>query len=424
MLDYFISTATDGRLRKSILHVGGKHLVNQTLEAHGAVSRYLYGDYSRCRSRRRLPEGSFLSRIRRMKPTLHATVLASFVVASWFSLSAQDLPKPAEGNYVMHDFHFRSGESLAELNLHYTTFGKPVSDAHGDVKNAVLILHGTTGAGQQFASPNFAGVLFGPGQLLDANRYFIILPDGIGSGHSTKPSDGLHARFPHYGYDDMVEAQHRLLTEGLKVNHLRLLMGTSMGCMHSWIWLESYPDFMDAAMPLACLPVQIAGRNRMMRKMIMDAILTDPGWMGGDYKQQPVGLRSALDIFLIMASSPLQLQKDNPTREQADAYLDQFLKARSATMDANDTLYAFDASRNYDPSSKLDQIKAPVMFVNSADDLINPPELGIAQEQIKRVKKGRFVLLPITEQTRGHGTHSLPAVWKQYLAQLLAESEP
>ena len=359
-----------------------------------------------------------------MKQTLSAPILASFVVACCLSPSAQELPKPAEGDYLVHDFHFRSGETLPELNLHYTTYGKPVADASGKVRNAVLLLHGTTGSGQQFAGSNFAGVLFGPGQLLDANRYFIILPDSIGSGHSTKPSDGLHARFPHYDYDDMVEAQHRLLAEGLKVDHLRLLMGTSMGCMHSWIWLESYPDFMDAAMPLACLPVQIAGRNRMMRKMIMDLIRTDPEWMGGDYKQQPAGLRSALDIFLIMAGSPLQLQKNYPRRDQADAYLEQFLRARMATMDANDTLYAFDASRNYDPSSKLDQIKAPVMFVNSADDLINPPELGIAEEQIKKVKKGRFILLPITDQTRGHGTHSLPAVWKQYLAQLLAESEP
>lgn len=359
-----------------------------------------------------------------MKQILSAPILASFVVACCLSLSAQELPKPIEGDYQVHDFHFRSGETLSELNLHYATYGKPIPDAKGHVKNAVLILHGTTGSGQQFTGANFAGVLFGPGQLLDANKYFIILPDAIGSGHSTKPSDGLHARFPHFDYDDMVEAQHRLLTEGLKVDHLRLLMGTSMGCMHSWIWLESYPDLMDAAMPLACLPVQIAGRNRMMRKMIMDSIRTDPEWMGGDYKQQPAGLRSALDIFLIMASSPLQLQKNYPTREQADAYLDQFLKARMATMDANDTLYAFDASRNYDPSPKLDQIKAPVMFINSADDVINPPELGIAQEQIKKVKKGQFVLLPITDQTRGHGTHSLPALWKQYLAQLLAESEP
>jgi homoserine O-acetyltransferase/O-succinyltransferase len=359
-----------------------------------------------------------------MRPTFSAPILASFVVACSLSLWTQELPKPSEGDYRVRDFHFRSGETLPELNLHYTTYGKPVTDAGGHVKNAVLILHGTTGSGEQFTGANFAGVLFGPGQLLDANRYFIILPDSIGHGHSTKPSDGLHSRFPHYDYDDMVEAQHRLLTDGLKVDHLRLLMGTSMGCMHSWVWLETYPDYTDAAMPLACLPVQIAGRNRMMRKMIMDSIRSDPAWMGGEYTQQPPGLRSALDILLIMSSSPLQMQKNYPTRDQADAYLDQFLKARMATMDANDTLYAFDASRNYDPSSKLDQIKAPVTYVNSADDQINPPELGIAEAQIKKVKKGRFVLLPTTDQTRGHGTHTLPAIWKQYLAELLAESEP
>jgi homoserine O-acetyltransferase/O-succinyltransferase len=338
------------------------------------------------------------------------------------SMTAQNLPKPAEGDYVMNNFHFRSGEALPKLRLHYATYGKPVRDAKGKVTNAVLVLHGTTGSGQQFLRPQFAGVLFGPGQLLDINRYYIILPDSIGHGHSSKPSDGLHARFPHYDYDDMVQAQYLLLTQGLKVNHLRLVMGTSMGCMHTWVWTETYPDFMDAAMPLACLPVQIAGRNRMARKMIMDSIRDDPGWMGGEYKQQPAGLKSAIYVLLFLVSSPLQMQKNYPTREQADAFLDQFVKTEMGGLDANDTLYAFDASRSYDPSSRLDTIKAPVMFVNSADDQVNPPELGVAQQEIKKVKKGRFVLLPITDQTRGHGTHTLPAIWKQYLAELLAES--
>jgi len=338
------------------------------------------------------------------------------------NLNAEDLPKPVEGDFVVRNFGFVSGETLPELRLHYATYGKPAIDAKGHVTNAVMILHGTSGSGQQFVGPNFAGVLFGPGQLLDVSHYFIILPDGIGTGHSSKPSNGLHAKFPHYDYDDMVAAQHLLLTEGLKVDHLRLLMGTSMGCMHSWIWLETYPDFMDAAMPLACQPVAIAGRNRMMRKMIMDSIRNDPAWMGGEYKQQPPGLRNAFHIFLIMASSPLQLQKNYPTRDEADRYLNEWLDSHVSTTDANDLLYAFDASRNYDPSGRLDQIKAPVMFVNSADDTINPPELGIAEEQIKKVKRGWFVLLPITDQTRGHGTHSLPAVWKQYLAELLNES--
>jgi len=351
--------------------------------------------------------------------TIGSVIVALFCAGA---IRAQSVPKPAEGDFVAQDFHFRSGESLPQLKLHYATYGKPATDSAGHVTNAVMVLHGTTGSGQQFVTPQFAGVLFGPGELLDSSRYYIILPDGIGTGHSTKPSDGLHARFPHYDYDDMVEAQHLLLTQGLKVDHLRLLMGTSMGCMHSWIWLEKYPDFVDGAMPLACLPVQIAGRNRMWRKMIIDAIHDDPAWMNGDYQQQPTAMRTVADMFLIMATSPLQLQKQYPTREEADAYLGKYVDARMHAMDANDTLYQFDASRNYDPSPKLDEIKAPVMFINSADDVINPPELGIAEQAIKKVKRGRFILLPITEQTRGHGTHSLPAVWKQYLAELLNES--
>ena len=361
----------------------------------------------------------------KLRPT--RTLALALALISTPLASAQQTPqelKPAEGDFKVHNFHFRSGETLPEMNLHYATYGKPITDASGKVTNAVLVLHGTTGTGQAFTRPTFAGVLFGPGQLLDVSRYFIILPDGIGHGHSTKPSDGLHARFPHYDYDDMVEAQHQLLTEGLKVNHLRLLMGTSMGCMHSWIWAETYPDFMDAVLPLACLPVQIAGRNRMMRKMFMDSITTDPAYMNGNYKEQPrEGLRAGMAIFLIMAGSPLQMQKDFPTRDQADAYVDKFMNDQLARIDANDMLYAFAASRTYDPAPKLGEIKAHVMFINSADDQINPPELGIAEREIKKVKNGRFVLLPVTDQTRGHGTHSLPAVWKQYLAELLTETE-
>jgi homoserine O-acetyltransferase len=354
-------------------------------------------------------------------PLVIAFLWALLCLAS--ATKAQQPPQPVEGDFVTHDFHFRDGESLPELKLHYTTYGKAAVDANGRVINAVLILHGTAGSGHNFVSQQFAGYLFGPGQLLDASSYYIILPDDVGHGHSSKPSDGMHAHFPHYDYDDMVAAQHLLLTNGLKVNHLRLLMGTSMGCMHSWIWLETYPDFMDAAMPLACQPVQIAGRNRMMRKMIMDDIVSDPDYNHGDYTHQLAGMRNVYDIFLVLVSSPLQMQKNYPTREQADQYLKQFEDRQMARDDANDILYAFDASRNYDPSGKLDQIKAPVMFVNSADDQINPPELSIAEREIKRVKRGNFVLLPITDDTRGHGTHSLPAVWHQYLADLLNESK-
>ncbi len=357
-----------------------------------------------------------------MSRRVHSFLLSSLLLASTLSL-AQGVPRPAEGDYRTQDFRFKSGEVLPTLNLHYATYGKPQYDAAGKVTNAVLVLHGTGGSGQQFVNPRFAGVLFGPGQLLDASKYFIILPDSIGHGHSTKPSDGQHMKFPHYDYDDMVAAQHLLLTEGLKVNHLRLVMGTSMGCMHSWVWLETYPDFMDAAMPLACQPVQIAGRNRMMRKMILDSIRTDPQWNNGEYTQPPPGLKTALYALLIMGSSPLQMQKNYPTRDAADRYVEEYLATRMRSTDANDMLYQFDASRNYDPSPRLEEIRASVMFVNSADDFINPPELGIAEREIRRVKNGRFILLPITDETRGHGTHTLAAIWKQYLAELLLASQ-
>jgi homoserine O-acetyltransferase len=346
------------------------------------------------------------------------------LLACALSAAAQSASAATEGDYVAQNFHFRSGEIMPGLRLHYTTFGTPKRDAGGAVTNAVMVLHGTTGSGKQFVSPQFAGVLFGPGQLLDAARYYIILPDGIGHGKSSKPSDGLHAGFPHYDYDDMVAAQHQMLVEGLKVNHLRLIIGTSMGCMHSWIWGETYPDFMDAMMPLACLPVQIAGRNRMMRKMAMDAIRQDPGWENGEYKSPPPGLKTALDVLLVMGSSPLQMQKQYPTRAAADAFLDNFIRTRLASTDANDFLYAFDASRNYDPSPNLEKIRVPVMAINSADDFINPPELGIMEAQIKRLPKGKYVLLPISDQTRGHGTHTLPAIWKDHLQELLRQSQP
>lgn len=337
---------------------------------------------------------------------------------------AADEPTPQEGDFVVHDFAFKSGETLRDLRLHYTTFGKPVRDAHGRVTNAVLILHGTGGDGHQFIRPQFSGVLFGPGGILDASKYFIILRDGIGHGKSSKPSDGLHAKFPHYDYDDMVAADYLLVTKGLHVNHLRLVMGTSMGCMHSFVWGETYPNFMDALMPLACLPVQIAGRNRMWRKMTIDAIRNDPAWNSGEYKTEPqAGLRTAADFLVIAGSAPLLFQKNWPTRDAADAYVDQTINRDLATLDANDFLYQVDSSRNYDPSVKLADIKAPVMWVNSADDFINPPELGIAEKEVKLMPHGKFVLIPISDQTHGHGTHTWAAVWKDYLEELLKETE-
>ena len=324
-----------------------------------------------------------------------------------------------QGDYIAHDFHFKSGETLPELKLHYYTLGTPERDASGKVTNAVIIGHGTGGTGRAFLSATYAGVLFGPGQLLDAKHYFIILPDGLGHGCSSKPSNGLHAKFPHYDYDDMVTAQHAVVVDALKVNHLLLVMGTSMGCMHAWVWGETYPDFMDALAPLACQTVPIAGRNRVMRKAVMDAITSDPEYKNGDYTTPLHGMIEAEDILLLMGSAPLQWQKSYPTRDQADAFLEQRRKSGIATTDPNDMLYYFNASRNYNPDPDLEKIKAKVLYINSADDAINPPELGIAEKEIKRVKDGKFVLLPITDQTRGHGTHSLPAIWQSYLWELL-----
>ena len=336
------------------------------------------------------------------------------------SLSTTDEVAVQEGDFVAKDFKFRDGESLPELKLHYGTLGKPARDAAGRVTNAVLLLHGTGGSGSQFLQPQFAGELFHEGQLLDIAKYYIILPDGIGHGKSSKPSNGLRAKFPQYDYDDMVAAHHALL-EHLGVNHLRLILGTSMGCMHSFVWAETYPDFMDALMPLACQPVQIAGRNRIWRKMLMDAIRNDPEWKGGEYTAEPQqGLRTALDLLLIAGSAPLQMQKNYPTRDAADKFLDGYFASRLSALDANDLLYQVNASRHYDPLPNLEKIRARAMYINSADDFINPPELGIAEREVKRIKNARFVLIPTSEQTRGHGTHTWAAVWKSYLAELLA----
>jgi homoserine O-acetyltransferase/O-succinyltransferase len=345
-------------------------------------------------------------------------------LASTTSAKGVDTPATTEGDYTVKDFKFKDGERIPELTLHYTTLGSPQRDAQGHVTNAVMILHGTGGTGHQFLAPQFAGELFGAGQLLDAAKYYIILPDGIGHGKSSKPSDGLHARFPHYDYDDMVAAQHALLTQKLGVRHLRLLMGTSMGCMHSFVWGETHPQFMDALMPLACLPVQIGGRNRLWRKMVMDAIRSDPEWKSGEYEAEPQqALRTALDLLTIAGSAPLPMQKSYPTRDAADKFLDEDFARRRAGLDANDLLYAVNASRNYDPSPKLETIQAPVMWINSADDFINPPELGIAEREVTRLKNARFVLIPASEQTHGHGTHTWAMLWQQYLQELLEKTE-
>jgi homoserine O-acetyltransferase/O-succinyltransferase len=357
----------------------------------------------------------------------HFLRMSSLLATAFLALAAARGQAPAsypatEGDYLARDFKFKSGEQLPELRLHYRTLGKLARDAQGRPTNAVLILHGTGGSSQQFLRPQFAGELFGPGRLLDINRYFIILPDGVGHGKSSKPSDGMLAHFPQYDYDDMVAAQHLLVTAGLGVQHLRLIFGTSMGCMHSFVWAETYPDFMDALMPMACLPVEIAGRNRVWRKMLMDAIRKDPAWNGGEYKDEPKdGLRTAEDLLVMAGSAPLQMQKTLPTRDAADKYVEDSEKT-AASLDANDLLYQVNASRNYDPSPQLEKITAPMMWINSADDFINPPELAIAEKESKRLKNGTFVLIPISEQTHGHGTHTWAIVWQSYLKQLLDKS--
>jgi homoserine O-acetyltransferase len=336
----------------------------------------------------------------------------------------QSTPMPADGDFIVKDFKFESGETLPELRLHYVTLGTPRKDVNGRVTNAVIINHGTGGSHTQFLGAGFGGVLFAKGGLLDSEKYFIILPDNIGHGRSSKPSDGLRAKFPHYCYHDMVRAQYRLLTEQLGVNHLRLVMGTSMGGMHAWLWAEMYPDFMDAAMPLASLPVEIAGRNRFFRRMVIDGITKDLDWQNGEYKTQPIrGLTAALYSLMFMQSAPLANQKQMPTKAAADAAFEQRVKQGLATTDANDMLYQFDSSRDYDPEPDLEKITTHLLAVNSADDQVNPPELGIMEQQIKRVKHGRYVLIPISDQTRGHGTHTIANVWKQYLRELLSETE-
>jgi homoserine O-acetyltransferase/O-succinyltransferase len=358
-----------------------------------------------------------------MNSTVRIFALLLSILAARFA-SASDYPAPTESDFTIRDFKFASGEeTLPELRLHYRTLGKPEKDAQGKTTNAVLIMHGTTGSGAQFIRPEFAGELFGKGQPLDATKFFIVLPDGIGHGKSSKPSDGMHAKFPRYGYVDMVGADYRLLTEGLGVDHARLVMGTSMGGMHTWLWGELHPDFMDALMPLASLPTQISGRNRAWRRMVIDAIRNDPDWNGGEYKAQPPSLRTAAEMLWFMSSNPVLRQKDAPTLGKTDEVLDKFVEQIVKTDDANDVLYALEASHDYDPGPNLEKIRARLLAINSADDLINPPELGILEREIKRVPHGRAIVIPFSDKTRGHGSHTLAALWKDQLVDLLKETE-
>jgi homoserine O-acetyltransferase len=347
------------------------------------------------------------------------------------ALAAQTAAPPAkswpthEADVVLKDFRFADGESLPELRIHYTTLGTPHRNAAGQIDNAVMVLHGTGGDGHQFLRPQFADELYGPGQPLDIRKYWIILPDNIGHGKSSKPSDGLRMTFPKYDYADMIEAQHRMLTEGLGIRHMRLIMGTSMGCMHSFMWGEMYPSFSSALMPLACEPIEIAGLNRMWRQLVIDGIEKDPAWNGGNYANEPEqGLRTAESILFIAGGAPLNLQKTYPTRDAAKAYVEQRVESGMKGLDANDMIYQFDSSRNYNPWPKLEAIKIPLTWVNSADDFINPRNLDVPEKAVKRMgKNAQFRLIPESSETHGHGTHTWATFWKKDLTELLARSE-
>lgn len=331
---------------------------------------------------------------------------------------------PREGEFTIRDFHFGDGATLPEIRMHYTTLGTPQRDAAGHVTNAVLVLHGTNRAGKVFLIPGFSGELFGPGQPLDASRYFLILPDqlGAGLGKSTKPSDGLRAGFPHYDYADMIRAAQLMLSGGLQVDHLRLFIGASMGCMQGFLWGESNPGFADAMLLLSCLPTEIGGRNRMVRKLMIDDIRNDPGWNNGNYTSQPYGLRAALGHLLVVGSAPTYWQHQYPTAAQADKYVDDYIAQNLQSTDANDLMYQYDASRNYNPGPDLGKIPMPVTLINALDDFWNPGEMGVAEQQIRKVRNGKFILLPVTAETRGHYTFFVASVWKDYLKQLLAAS--
>lgn len=353
--------------------------------------------------------------------------VAAFLFAAVTAYAA-DFPRPVEHDFVLRDFRFTNGDTLPEVRVHYRTVGQLRKDAQGHATNVVLVMHGTGGSGASLVdSPNgnalFASELFGRGQPLDAEKYFIVAPDGLGHGKSSKPSDGLHARFPRYGYRDMVQAQYRLLTEGLGVDHLRLVMGTSMGGMQTWMWGEEHPAFMDALMPLASLPTAIAGRNRMWRKISIEAIRNDAGYDGGDYTAQPTGLRTAVQMLLYVGSNSVIRQKAMPTRDATDAFVDKAVEAAMKTTDANDLAYALDASYDYDPAPMLAQIRAPLLAINSADDIINPPELGILEAGVKQVRHGRAIVIPLSPGTVGHGSHTKAVLWKSHLAELLRQTE-
>lgn len=328
-----------------------------------------------------------------------------------------------QGDVILKDFRFGTGETLPELRMHYATLGTPRRGPDGRVNNAVMVLHGTGGTGLQFLQPQFSLELFGPGQPLDISKYYIILPDNIGHGKSSRPSDGLKMRFPAYDYTDMVRAQRQMLTEGLKVDRLRLVMGTSMGCMHGFVWGQVDPGFVQAMMPMACLPMPIAGHNRMWRKAAIEGIKADPAWNGGNYTSPPtMGLRVAASLLQVAGFAPLYLQKAFPSRDTADAYITQRIDAAIKGIDANDTIYQIESSRNYDPSKTVEAMTMPVTWINSSDDFINPWDYGVAEDFGKRLPDGKYLLIKATDETRGHGTHTWARFWKDELVALLARS--
>jgi homoserine O-acetyltransferase/O-succinyltransferase len=329
-------------------------------------------------------------------------------------------PPHAEADAVFRDFRFTSGETIPELRIHYTALGKPHRNAAGEIDNAVMILHGTGGTGQQFFRPQFADELFGPGQPLDIAKYYVILPDNIGHGKSSKASDGLRMAFPKYDYDDMVTAQHRLVTEALGIKQLQLILGTSMGCMHAFVWGTTYPGTAKRLAPFACNAMEIAGRNRTWRKLSIDAIKADPAWQGGNYTKPPeAGLRTATSLSVIASMNPVAAQAENPTRVATEAWLETAFPSRGGT-DANDVIYQIDSSRNYNPLPLIDRITVPVLWINSADDFINPPELRTAEKAAKKMKRARFILIPASPETKGHGTHTWAKFWKADLKRLMA----
>ncbi|MBP2159331.1 MULTISPECIES: alpha/beta fold hydrolase [Asticcacaulis] len=358
-----------------------------------------------------------------MNPKSCLSLMAA-LLAMATPLSAAAAPQVKDGDVTLRNFTFATGESLPDLRMHYRTLGTPKRDASGRITNSVMILHGTGGSGAQFLAPQFADELYGPGQPLDVTQYFIILPDNIGHGASSKPSDGLRMAFPKYDYADMVEAQRQMLKTAFGIERLRLIFGTSMGCMHIFVWAEAHPDFADALMPMACQPVEIAGRNRMWRVVAMDAIRADPAWQGGNYTTPPVqGLRTAAALSVMAGSAPEYFQAQYPTRAAAEANVRERIAKDIASRDANDFLYQFDSSRTYNPLPGLEKITAPTMWINSADDFINPPELKIPETVLPRLKTVTYRLIPSSPDTRGHGTHTWAKFWKADLVRLLRESE-